>query len=123
MRRGWSPALIAGTRPRQQGQVNWPTYYADWLTVPATRNLAQTFFSNIYSEVRDVAACGEWCPFADVAGSISRAVQMAKRTMDSLVMTTIFTHEQLHQRRYRCELAGHPPGRHQRSCLVQSPST
>ena len=94
----YAPWLVGGPyrlyETPQQGQVNWPTYYADWLAVPGHPELAGKFF-NIYSEVRDVAACGEWCPFvADVAGSISRAVQMAKRTMDSLVMTTIFTHEQ-----------------------------
>jgi subtilisin-like proprotein convertase family protein len=76
----------------QPGQVNWPTYYADWLTVPGHSEFDGRFF-NIYSEVRDVASCGEWCPDNDVAGSISRATQMAKRTLDSQVMTTIFSHE------------------------------
>src|SRR5262249_40524381 len=93
----YAPWLVAGPyrlyEPPQQGQINLPTYYADWLTVPGHPELTGTFF-NIYSEMRDVAVCGEWCPGADVAGSISRAVQIAKRTMDSLVMTTIYTHEQ-----------------------------
>jgi hypothetical protein len=76
----------------QPGQVNWPTYYADWLTVPGHPEFNGQFF-NIYSEVRDVATCGEWCPDNDVAGSVSRATKMAKRALDSLVMTTIFSHE------------------------------
>ncbi len=50
-------------------------------------------FFNIYSEVRDVSGCYEWCPDNDVAGSISRATQMAKRSLDSMVLTTLFTHE------------------------------
>ena len=61
----------------QPGQVNWPTYYADWLTVPGHPEFNGQFF-NIYSEVRDVSGCAEWCPDNDVAGSISRATQMAQ---------------------------------------------
>ncbi len=76
----------------QPGQVNWPTYYADWLTVPGHPEFDGQFF-NIYSEVRDLASCGEWCPDNNVAGSISRATQMAKRALDSMVMATIFSHE------------------------------
>jgi hypothetical protein len=76
----------------QPGQVNWPTYYADWLTVPGHPEFDGQFF-NIYPEVRDVAGCGEWCPDNDVPGSISRATQMAKRSLDSQVLTTIFSHE------------------------------
>ena len=76
----------------QPGQVQWPTYYADWLTVPGRPEFDGQFF-NIYSEIRDVADCGEWCPDNDVAGSISRATRMAKRALDSMVMATIFTHE------------------------------
>ena len=40
-----------------------------------------------------MASCGEWCPDNDVAASISRATQMAKRALDSHVLTTIFSHE------------------------------
>ena len=76
----------------QQGQVNWPTYYADWLTVPGHPEFNGQFF-NIYSEVRD--ACG-------VAGMVSgqrcgRQYQSrhadAKRTLDSMALATVFTHE------------------------------
>jgi hypothetical protein len=92
-----APWLVGGPyrlyEAPQQGQVNWPTYYADWLNVPGHPELNGQFF-NIYSEVRDASTtCGEWCPNNDVAGSISRASLMAKRTLDSMVMTTIFSHE------------------------------
>jgi len=69
---------VAGRRPYrlyetpQPGQVNWPTYYADWFSVPGHPEFDGQFF-NVYSEVRDAASCGEWCPSSDVAGSISRA--------------------------------------------------
>ena len=91
-----APWLVGGPyrlyESPQPGQVNWPTYYADWLTVPGHPEFNGQFF-NIYSEVRDASGCAEWCPDNDVAGSISRATQMAKRALDSMVMTTIFTHE------------------------------
>jgi hypothetical protein len=91
-----APWLVGGPyrlyETPQEGQVNWPTYYADWLKVPGHPEFDGQFF-NIYSEVRDAGACGEWCPDNNVASSISRATQMAKRSLDSLVMTTIFTHE------------------------------
>ena len=76
----------------QPGQVNWPTYYADWLKVPGHPEFDGQFF-NIYSEVRDVSGCGEWCPDNNVSASINRATQIAKRTLDSMAMTTVFTHE------------------------------
>ena len=92
-----APWLVGGPyrlyETPQPGQVSWPTYYADWLTVPDHPEFDGQFF-NIYSEIRDVASCGEWCPNNDdVAGSISQAVRMAKRALDSMVMATIFTHE------------------------------
>ena len=91
-----APWLVGGPyrlyESPQPGQVNWPTYYADWLTVPGHPEFNGQFF-NIYSEVRDASGCAEWCPDNDVAGSISRATQMAKQALDSMVMTTIFTHE------------------------------
>ena len=78
--------------PPQPGQVRWATYYADWLEVPGHPEFDGQFF-NIYSEIRDLSSCGEWCPNNDVAGSVSRATEMAKRALDSQVMPTIFTHE------------------------------
>ena len=89
-----APWLVGGPyrlyETPQPGQVNWPTYYADWLTVPGHPEFNGQFF-NIYSEVRDVASCGEWCPDNDVAGSISRGTQILKRALDSMVMATVFS--------------------------------
>jgi len=76
----------------QPGLVAWATYYADWLVVPGHPEFDGQFF-NVYSELRDVAGCGEWCPNNDVAGSINRGTQMAKRALDSMTMATIFSHE------------------------------
>ncbi len=74
------------------GELNWPTFYCDWLSVPGHPEMDGKFF-NYYSEVRDVASCGEWCPDSDVAGSTSRGTKMVKRTLDSMVPTTLFSHE------------------------------
>jgi hypothetical protein len=91
-----APWLVGGPyrlyETPQEGQVNWPTYYADWLAVPGHPELNGQFF-NVYSEVRDVASCGEWCPDTDVAGSIDRGTQILQRDLDSMVMATAFTHE------------------------------
>ena len=92
-----APWLVGGPyrlyETPQPGQVNWPTYYADWLVVPGHPEFNGQFF-NIYSEVRDVSSCGEWCPSnSDIAGSISRGTQIAKRALDSMVMATLFSHE------------------------------
>ncbi len=92
----YAPWLVGGPyrlyESPQQGQVNWPTYYADWLKVPGHPEFDGQFF-NIYSEVRDVANCGEWCPDNDVTGSIGRGTAILKRALDSMVMATLFTHE------------------------------
>jgi hypothetical protein len=76
----------------KEGQVNWPTYYADFLTVPGHPEFDGVFF-NVYSEIRDAGSCGEWCPDNDVAGSISRGTTLLKRSLDSMIMATIFSHE------------------------------
>jgi hypothetical protein len=93
----YAPWLVGGPyrlyETPQQGQVNWPTYYADWLTVPGHPELSGQFF-NVYSEVRDAdATYHEWEPNTDVAGSISRGTQILKRDLDSMVMATAFSHE------------------------------
>ena len=75
-----------------EGQVNWPTYYADWLAVPCHPEFNGVFF-NVYSEIRDAGSCGEWCPDNDVASTVARGTAMIKRTLDSMVMTTLFSHE------------------------------
>ena len=53
--RGWSGGPTGSMKARSPGQVNWPTYYADWLTVPGHPEFNGQFF-NIYSEVRDGSA-------------------------------------------------------------------
>jgi hypothetical protein len=92
-----APWLVGGPfrlyETTQPGQVNWPTYYADWLTVPGHPELNGQFF-NIYSEVRDASgSCHEWCPDNDVAGTISRGTEILKRSLDSMVLATVFSHE------------------------------
>jgi hypothetical protein len=91
-----APWLVGGPyrlyETPQPGQVNRPTYYADWLQIAGHPELNGQFF-NIYSEVRDVTSCNEWCPFNDTSASIVRATSIARRSLQSLVMTTIFTHE------------------------------
>ncbi len=92
----YAPWVVAGPyrlyETPQQGQVNWPTYYADWLTVPGHPEFSNQFF-NAYCEVRDYSSCGEWCPDNDVAGTIARGTAIVKRDLDSMAMATLFTHE------------------------------
>ncbi len=92
----FAPWVVAGPyrlyETPQQGQVPWPTYYADWLTVPGHPEFNGQFF-NAYSEVRDGSNCGEWCPDNDVFGSTTRGTTILKREFDSMVMATLFTHE------------------------------
>ncbi len=92
----YAPWVVAGPyrlyETPQQGQVNWPTYYADWLVVPGHPEYSNTFF-NAYCEVRDYSACAEWCPDNDVAGTIARGTAIVKRDLDSMAMATLFTHE------------------------------
>ena len=76
----------------QPGQVNWPTYYADWLTVPGHPEFDGQFF-NIYSEIRDVGTCGGWCLDNSLTNGISTGTRMVKRALDSMVMATLFCHE------------------------------
>jgi hypothetical protein len=91
-----APWLVGGPFRRyetpQPGRVDWPTYYADWLSVPGHPEFEGQFF-NIYSELRDLSGCSNWCPDNDVAGSVDRATTMVKRALDSMVMATVFTHE------------------------------
>ncbi len=91
-----APWLVGGPfrlyETPQPGQVNWPTYYADWLTVPGHPEFNGVFF-NVYSEVRDAGSCGEWCPDNTVSGNISRGTTIIKRELDSMAMATLFSHE------------------------------
>lgn len=92
-----APWLIAGPyryyETPQQGQSNLPLYYADFLTVPGHPEMAGKFF-NCYTEIRDAGSCGEWCPDNNnVAATIARGTEILKRSLDSLVLPTLFTHE------------------------------
>jgi hypothetical protein len=92
-----APWLIGGPyrlyESPQPGQINWPLWYADFLSVPGHPEFNGQFF-NCYVEVRDESSCNEWCPANnDVAGSITRGTQQAKREMDSMVMGQLYTHE------------------------------
>jgi hypothetical protein len=92
-----APWLVAGPyryfETPGQGQSNLPLYYADFLTIPGHPEMAGQFF-NCYSEIRDAGSCGEWCPNnGDVATVIARGTDMIKRSLDSLVLPNLFTHE------------------------------
>jgi hypothetical protein len=92
-----APWLIAGPyryyETPGQGQSALPLYYADFLTIPGHPELAGAFF-NCYTEIRDAGSCGEWCPNSgDVASAIARGTDMLKRSLDSQVLPTLFTHE------------------------------
>ena len=92
-----APWLIGGPyrlyETPQAGDINWPVWYADFLSVPGHPEFNGKFF-NCLVEVRDESSCNDWCPANnDVAGSITRGTQQAKREMDSMVMGQLYTHE------------------------------
>jgi len=70
----------------------YPMYYADFITVPGHPEFDGQFF-NVVTEIRDNAGY-EWYPSNDVNGSIERGVVQTKRAFDSMVLATLFTHEQ-----------------------------
>ena len=92
------PWLIAGPyrlyeTPRSGTSDLYPMYYADFYSVPGHPEFDGQFFS-CFTEIRDAAACGEWCPSnSDVPGSIDRGTRQVKRAFDSLVMGALYTHE------------------------------
>ncbi len=92
----YAPWLVAGPyrlyETPQQGQSTLPLYYADFLQVPGHPEYNGMFF-NCYTEIRDVAGCGEWCPDNNVSATISRGYQILKRSLDSMVLATVFTHD------------------------------
>lgn len=92
-----APWLLAGPyryyETPGQGQSTLPLFYADFLSIPGHPEMAGKFF-DCYTEIRDAGACGEWCPNnGDVATVIARGTDMLKRSLDSLVLPTLFTHE------------------------------
>jgi hypothetical protein len=93
---GGAPWLVAGPyrlyETPQQAQVSWPSYYADWLSIPDHPEFDGQFF-NYCCEMRDAGSCGEWCPDNDVAGTVARGTRTLKVGLDSMVMASIYTHE------------------------------
>ncbi len=69
-----------------------PGYYADYVAVPGHPEFDGQFF-NCVTEIRDDAGY-EWYPSNDVAGSIGRGARQTKRALDSMVLSTLFTHGQ-----------------------------
>jgi hypothetical protein len=78
--------------PRQSADSALPLFYADFLKVPGHPELDGMFF-NCVTEIRDDAACAEWCPDNDVPGSIGRGTRQVKRAFDSGALATLYTHE------------------------------
>jgi hypothetical protein len=76
----------------QAGSTPLPLFYADFITVPGYPELNGRFF-NCVTEIRDDDSCAEWCPNNDVNASVGRGTRQTKRAMDSLVLSTLFTHE------------------------------
>jgi hypothetical protein len=92
------PWLIAGPyrlfeTPRSGTSNLYPMYYADFYSIPGHPEFDGQFFS-CFTEIRDDAGCGEWCPSdTDVLGSIGRGTRQVKRAFDSLILGALYTHE------------------------------
>jgi len=69
-----------------------PVYYADYLTIPGHPEHDNKFF-NIVGEIRDNTGY-EWYPDNDVNGTVEHGVTQLKRAFDSMVLATLFTHEE-----------------------------
>jgi len=69
-----------------------PFYYGDWIPIANHPEFDHQFF-NVLTEIRDNAGY-EWFPDNDVQGSISRGTAQTKRALDSMVLATLFSHEQ-----------------------------
>ena len=78
--------------PRSGTGNSYPTYYADFVSVPGHPEFDGQFFS-CFTEIRDDAPCGEWCPDNDVLSSINRGTRQVKRAFDSLILGALYTHE------------------------------
>jgi len=89
---GW---LLGG--PYRLYEDGWdytgPLYYSDWIPITNHPEFDGKFF-NVITEIRDNAGY-EWYPDNDVQGSIDRGTAQTKRALDSMVLATLFTHEQL----------------------------
>ena len=79
--------------PRSGTTNAYPVVYADFYSVPGRPEFDGQFFSCV-TEIRNDAACGEWCPNNnDLPGTIARGTRQVKRAFDSLVSATLYTHE------------------------------
>ena len=67
-------------------------YYADFLNVAGHPEFNGKFF-NCYSEVRDATLCGQWCPNNSISDSVNQGMAMLKRSFDSRVLASLFSHE------------------------------
>ena len=92
----YAPWLVGGPyrlyETPLQGQSNLPLYYADFLAFTNQPQVDGKFF-NCYSEMRDAAACGQWCPYNNVQASIVDGTAIVKRALDSKVLATLYSHE------------------------------
>ena len=68
-----------------------PVYYADFITVPGHPEFNGQFL-NCVTEIRDVTGY-EWNPSTNVALTIERGTRQTKRALDSMVVASLFTHE------------------------------
>jgi hypothetical protein len=67
-----------------------PLYYADFLSIPGHPEFDGKFF-NCVAEIRDDAGY-EWYPDNDVQDSIGRGTRQTERSLDSMALSTLFTH-------------------------------
>ena len=82
--------------PVQNSGTPVPVYYADYLPVPGIPGIDDDSFFNVVTEIRDNAGY-EWYPDNNVPVSIDRGTTQLKRAFDSMILATLFTHEQLIQ--------------------------
>ncbi len=71
--------------------VSRPVYYADYLKVEGFPEYDGKLF-NCVAEIRDIKGY-EWAPDNNVEGSVAAGVKQLKRSFDSMVLATLFTHE------------------------------
>jgi hypothetical protein len=76
----------------QSARNTLPGTYSDFLQIPGHPEFDGDFF-NCITEIRDDAGY-EWYPSNDVQGSIGRGTRQVKRALDSMVLATLFTHQQ-----------------------------
>jgi hypothetical protein len=68
-----------------------PVFYADYMNIPGHADFANQFF-NCVTEYRDIDNY-EWHPGPDVQWSIDTGVAWLRRSLDSMELATLFTHE------------------------------